>query len=129
LAGITPEAMDYLTSYAWPGNVRQLRSEIERIVVFAEDGQFVGAESLSPDILRAAVKASPVRFQLDFDKPIYFKDIMLEIERQLLSEALTRQAGNATRAAELLGLSRQTFNYKLRKLNLGHPDFRTIEED
>jgi hydrogenase-4 transcriptional activator len=45
LAGITPEAMGYLTRYQWPGNIRQLRSEIERIVVFAEDGQFVGAES------------------------------------------------------------------------------------
>jgi hydrogenase-4 transcriptional activator len=122
LAGITPEAMGYLTRYTWPGNVRQLRSEIERIVVFAEDGQSVGAESLSPDILRAAATPSPVRFHLDFSKPVNFKEIMSEVERQLLSEAIARHAGNATRAAEMLGLRRQTLNYKLRRFNIGHPD-------
>ncbi|HEY6186789.1 MAG TPA: sigma 54-interacting transcriptional regulator [Pyrinomonadaceae bacterium] len=120
LAGITPEAMSYLVRYQWPGNVRQLRSEIERIVVFAEDGQSVGAESLSSDILRAAAQQSPVRFHLDFSKPIDFKEIMLEVERQLLTEALARYSGNMTRAAGLLGLSRQTLNYKLRRFDVAH---------
>ncbi|HEX8649614.1 MAG TPA: sigma 54-interacting transcriptional regulator [Pyrinomonadaceae bacterium] len=129
LAGITPEAMGYLTRYLWPGNVRQLRSEIERIVVFAEDGQSVGAESLSPDILRAAATPAPVRFHLDFSKPVNFKEIMLEVERQLLSEALARHGGNATRAAELLGLRRQTLNYKLNKLNIGHPDLNLSSDE
>jgi len=121
LAGITPEAMSFLVGYHWPGNVRQLRSEIERIVVFAEDGQSVGAESLSSDILRTATAtSSPVRFHLDFSEPIDFKKLMLDIERQLLTEALARQSGNMTRAAGLLGLSRQTLNYKLRRFDIAH---------
>ncbi len=120
LSGITPEAMSYLVSYHWPGNVRQLRSEIERIVVFAEDGQSVGAESLSSDILRAATAPSPVRFHLDFSEPIDFKKLMLDIERQLLTAARARQRGNMTRAAGLLGLSRQTLNYKLRRFDIAH---------
>ncbi|MDT4968577.1 MAG: hypothetical protein QOJ64_3314 [Acidobacteriota bacterium] len=128
LAGITPEAMDFLTRYSWPGNVRQLRSEIERIVVFAEDGQAVGAESLSPDILRAASVSSPVRFQLDFSRPINYKELMLDIERQLLSEAMARHGGNVTRAAELLNLRRQTLDYKLRKVSLGNPDLQSTED-
>ena len=122
LTGITPEAMGYLTRYSWPGNVRQLRSEIERIVVFAEDGQSVGVESLSQDILRAAATPSPVRFHLDFSKPIDFKAILLDVERQLLTEALARHSGNATRAAELLGLRRQTLSYKLRRFHIAHPE-------
>ncbi len=129
LAGITPEAMGYLAGYSWPGNVRQLRSEIERIVVFAEDGQSVGAESLSPDILRAAATTSPVQFKLDFSKPINFKEIMLHIERELISEALARHSGNATRAAELLGLRRQTLNYKLQKFNIAHPELESPTEE
>ncbi|MDT5061192.1 MAG: hypothetical protein QOH63_1651 [Acidobacteriota bacterium] len=130
LAGITPEAMDFLTRYSWPGNVRQLRSEIERIVVFAEDGQAVGAESLSADILRAASTTSPVRFQLDFSRPINFKELMLDIERQLLSEAMARHGGNVTRTAELLNLRRQTLDYKLRKYSLGNSGLNlTGEED
>ena len=129
LAGITPEAMIYLTRYQWPGNVRQLRSEIERIVVFAEDGQAVSSESLSPDILRAASGTSPVRFQLDFSKPINFKEIMADVERQLLSEALARQSGNASRAAESLGLRRQTFTYKLRRFDIAHPELDQLDEE
>ena len=122
LAGITPEAIGYLTRYSWPGNVRQLRNELERSVVFAEEGQAVGADSLSPDILESAIPSSPVRVQPDFTRPVDFKAIMLDIERQLLVEALTRHGGNVTRAAELLGLSRQTHNYKLRKFMPNHQD-------
>jgi transcriptional regulator with GAF, ATPase, and Fis domain/Tfp pilus assembly protein PilF len=129
LTGITPEAMDYLTRYSWPGNVRQLRSEIERIVVFAEDGQAVGAESLSADILRAASATSPVRFQLDFSRPINYKELMLDIERQLLSEAMARHGGNVTRTAELLNLRRQTLDYKLRKFSLGSAGINLVDED
>jgi hydrogenase-4 transcriptional activator len=129
LAGITPEAMDYLTRYSWPGNVRQLRSEIERIVVFAEDGQAVGAESLSADILRAASATSPVRFQLDFSRPINYKELMLDIERQLLSEAMARHGGNVTRTAELLNLRRQTLDYKLRKFSLGNSGLNLMDEE
>lgn len=129
LVGITPEAMIYLARYQWPGNVRQLRSEIERVVVFAEDGQSVAAELLSPEILRAASTTSPVRFQLDFSKPINFKEIMMDVERQLLTEALARQSGNSTRAAEMLGLRRQTFTYKLRRFDIEHPGLDGADED
>jgi transcriptional regulator with GAF, ATPase, and Fis domain/Tfp pilus assembly protein PilF len=129
LTGITPEAKDYLTRYSWPGNVRQLRSEIERIVVFAEDGQAVGAESLSADILRAASATSPVRFQLDFSRPINYKELMLDIERQLLSEAMARHGGNVTRTAELLNLRRQTLDYKLRKFSLGSAGINLVGEE
>lgn len=128
LAGITPEAIAYLTNYSWPGNIRQLRSEIERIVVFAEDGQTVGAESLSTDILRAASSNSPVRFHLDFSRPINYKELMLDIERQLLAEALARHGGNVSRTAELLNLRRQTLDYKLRKFNLGNAGLNLVDE-
>src|SRR5437763_2161969 len=129
LAGITPEAIAYLTRYSWPGTVRQLRSEIERIVVFAEDGQAVGAESLSSDILRAASVSSPVRFQLDFSRPVNYKELMLDIERQLLSEALARHSSNVTRTADLLNMRRQTLDYKLRKFNLGNPNLNLVDEE
>jgi transcriptional regulator with GAF, ATPase, and Fis domain len=122
LAGITPEAVGCLTRYHWPGNIRQLRNEIERSVVFAEDGKAVGAESLSPEILQAGTPSSPVRVQPDFSRPVDFKSIMLDVERQFLLEALARNGGNATRAAELLGMSRQTFNYKLRKFTPNRSD-------
>jgi transcriptional regulator with GAF, ATPase, and Fis domain len=129
LAGITPEAVGYLTRYSWPGNVRQLRNELERSVVFAEEGQAVAAESLSPDILQSVTPSSAVRVQPDFTRPVNFKEIMLDVERQLLIEAMTRHGGNITRAAELLGLSRQTFNYKLRKLIPNRSDLDSVDAE
>jgi DNA-binding NtrC family response regulator len=118
LAGITPEAMSYLTQFNWPGNVRQLKSEIERIVVFAEDEQSVGIESLSPTIIRAADSPLPSTLEFDFSKPVSYKDVMADIERRLLTEAMARFGGNLTKAAQVLGLSRQTFAYRLQRLNL-----------
>jgi DNA-binding NtrC family response regulator len=129
LAGITPEAMNYLLRYDWPGNVRQLRNEIERMVVFAEDDQAIGIESLSSDILRDAYTVSPVRFDLDFTRPVDFKELMLDIERRLLSEALAHHGGNVTRTAELLKLRRQTLDYKLRKFNLVHSSAEADETE
>ena len=99
------------------------------VVVFAEDGQTVGAESLSTDILRAASSNSPVRFQLDFSRPINYKELMLDIERQLLSEALARHGGNVTRTAELLNMRRQTLDYKLRKFSLGNAGLNLVDEE
>ncbi|OLE51268.1 MAG: hypothetical protein AUG51_23865 [Acidobacteria bacterium 13_1_20CM_3_53_8] len=128
LAGITPEAMGYLARYQWPGNVRQLKSEIERIVVFAEDGQYVGAESLSSDILNSAATPAPVHFNLDFSKQINIKEILIEVERQLLTEALARHNGNVTRAADQLGLRRQTLDYKLRRFHIAHQPGNDEEE-
>jgi DNA-binding NtrC family response regulator len=122
--------MGYLSRYSWPGNVRQLRNEIERVVVFADEGQAVGVESLSPDILRAVTNTSQsVSFQPDFSRPVNLKEIMLDVERQLLTEALARHGGNVTRAAETLGLSRQTFNYKLRKFGLSRPELNLVEDE
>ncbi|HYG81891.1 MAG TPA: sigma 54-interacting transcriptional regulator [Pyrinomonadaceae bacterium] len=130
LGGLTTEAIGYLSRYSWPGNVRQLRNEIERVVVFADEGQSVGVESLSPDILRAVSSStSTVSFEPDFSRPVNLKEIMLDVERQLLTEALARHGGNVTRAAEMLGLSRQTFNYKLRKFGLGRPELNLVEDE
>jgi DNA-binding NtrC family response regulator len=54
---------------------------------------------------------------------------MLNIERQLLAEALARHSGNATRAAEQLGLRRQTLNYKLSRFDIAHPGLDTSGEE
>ena len=54
---------------------------------------------------------------------------MLDIERQLLSEALARHSGNVTRTAELLKMRRQTLDYKLKKFRLGNPNINLVGEE
>jgi DNA-binding NtrC family response regulator/tetratricopeptide (TPR) repeat protein/transposase len=58
---LTQEAMDSLTEYQWPGNVRQLRNEIERVTAYASDGARVSADDLTPEIANGSKRFSQRR--------------------------------------------------------------------
>jgi len=108
---VSKAAMDALSAYSWPGNVRQLENEIRRALVLADE--LVDAEHLSPEVLdRGGTEAARpdglnVRLRVD----------ALEVE--LVRAALARTEGNQTRAAELLGLSRFGLQKMMRRLQIG----------
>jgi Nif-specific regulatory protein len=111
--GFSKDALDQLMSYSWPGNIRELENEVQRIVIQCDEGAFVTAEVLSPAIRkveglvgRAAPKAGTL------------KDRMEEVERWLLAEALRESGGNKTRAAESLGITREGLHKKLSKFGM-----------
>jgi transcriptional regulator with GAF, ATPase, and Fis domain len=106
-------AMDRLQSLPWPGNVRQLENAIEMAIALsgerleltaADFGIPVQARSL-PAVVR---EMETPRTGLDFDQTI------LQLERQLIEDALRQTNGNKSAAAELLGLKRTTLSAKLR---------------
>jgi DNA-binding NtrC family response regulator len=107
-----------LLAHDWPGNVRELRNSVEQTVLLAQDpviepGQ-LGLGSLAGDAVDptgAAGEADP--FQL----PGGGVDLE-ELERSMVVQALERTGGNVTRAAKLLGLSRDTLRYRIEKFNL-----------
>jgi DNA-binding NtrC family response regulator len=103
----TPEAERIITHYGWPGNLAELRGVVERAMVLA-DGAPIDVAHL-PAGLRVSVSSSP-----SFVLPP--EGVHLEqVEVSLLRQALAQAEGNKTRAAELLGLSRQTLLYRLEK--------------
>jgi len=109
---IAPEAMRRLVRYAWPGNIRELSSVIERAVVLAENGLITPAE-LPPEVLEEAAPSpgSPGSLPaggVDFE----------ELEKSLLRQALERSGGVHTRGAELLRMSYKTYIYRLKKFGL-----------
>jgi two-component system NtrC family response regulator len=114
----SPEAMDYLTGYDWPGNVRQLQNVIERCVVLAS-GETIGVEDLPPEIkdeeaqFKGAVDLLPTQLNL--------ADTLEKIEAQLVRRALARSNFVQVKAAESLGISKSLLQYKLKKYNIsGH---------
>ncbi len=109
---VTRAAMDRLTSFPWPGNVRQLENELRRALVLAEDR--IDLSELSEELLRGDGSASR-------DAGIGLKARVDALERQLVHEALERTKGNQTRAAEALGLSRYGLQKMMQRLGIRVP--------
>jgi transcriptional regulator with PAS, ATPase and Fis domain len=124
VAGIAAEAIRALQNYSWPGNVRELAAEIERLVLYADEDDYIRVEHLSPRILPEQDRAS-----LQPDKSHANLDCLLEdYERRVITETLRRHDCNVARAADALGLgSRQTLYKKLKRLAIDVGDF--LQED
>lgn len=101
---IDPQVMALLTSYSWPGNIRELRNLVLRWT------RFVQRDFVSLDDIPAEMQAVENRVDLHLRTA--------EAEKQLIIEALANNAGNASKAATALGISRVTLYRKLRKLSL-----------
>jgi DNA-binding NtrC family response regulator len=99
----TPEALEQLMGYAWPGNVRELENAIERAVVLAT-GTAIEARHLPAGVKPAA---SPTGLPPIPGAP------MAEIERYAILETLKMTGGSTSRAAEILGISARTIQYRL----------------
>ena len=114
---ISREASSLLSSYRWPGNIRELENVIERAVILCDDDA-IGVDSLPPELRRdeppGVEPGDPNRrFMLPPD------GIRLEdLEKDLLIQALERTKYNQTRAAKLLGLTRATLRYRLEKYKI-----------
>jgi two-component system response regulator HupR/HoxA len=102
---ITAEAMRALRAYPFPGNVRELENEIERAVALAEPGESIGLSHLSERIHAGASRAAA---------PQTLGDAIERLKRQMIEDAL-RECGSKTRAAERLGLTRQSLQQMLRR--------------
>jgi len=111
---VAPQTLALLLRYAWPGNVRQLESALERACLLAE------GEVITPDLLPAEVienLAVPGGGSLTLEIPD--EGISLEaVERELLEKALRKAGGGLTRAARLLGISYRTLQYRLDKFGI-----------
>ena len=110
-ATLTEPALRLLEGYAWPGNVRELRNVLERVLILEEVGE-IRAEDI-PVEMRAPFTATSLGVRLCELPPEGLR--MEDVERDLMRQALLRTSGNVTRAADLLGLSRDTLRYRLDK--------------
>ena len=112
---LTPEAREALCSYDWPGNIRELRNIIDRLVIL-HSGRRLAKSDLPPKIQRPAPRAASG--SLDMELPSDGMDLRAELarlEESLIRQALLATAGNKNQAAQLLGLKRTTLVEKLRK--------------
>jgi transcriptional regulator with PAS, ATPase and Fis domain len=105
VTGVSPEALRCLRAYPFPGNVRELENEIERAVALAEDGEPIRPEHLSERFRNGGEALAA---------PVTLNEAIERLKRRMIEDAL-RECGSKTRAAERLGLTRQSRQQMLRR--------------
>ncbi len=124
---LSADALGKLQLHDWPGNIRELRNVIERATLMC-DGSIIEAADLalepaipdsSQETIRTERKPAPPAPAPSSPAPL--SDAVQEFERQRILDALESCAGNQTRAAELLGLSRRGLTKKLDKYGIPRP--------
>ncbi len=105
IEGMEEEALAAMKDYAWPGNVRELQNVIERAVILATDS--IKLENLPCELLEKGCR-----------KQQQGRDILKSTEREIIIKALNKHGGNRRLAADELGISRRTLQYKLKEYGL-----------
>jgi two-component system response regulator HupR/HoxA len=111
---MTKRALEKLYDFPWPGNIRELENEIERLVVLAGEEQKLTADMLSPRLLefgeKNKIQGARVHGKL--------KDALEELEREMIKEGLRRTGWNKSKLAKELGISRAGLIMKVEKYGL-----------
>ncbi|CAN5781368.1 hypothetical protein BH11MYX2_BH11MYX2_14790 [soil metagenome] len=113
ISGFTQDALDALSAYNWPGNIRELENEVQRIVIQAEPGHWLEVTDLSPRLRK--VEGTVTRIA---PKQGTLKEMMDQVERWLLTEALRDHNNNKTKTAVTLGITREGLHKKLAKFGV-----------
>jgi two-component system NtrC family response regulator len=110
---VSPEAMRFLCSHSWPGNVREFEHAIERAVLFSK-GNEITLDDLPKDLMSFADLEMPI----DWQKLSSLPETLDAIEKRLIEKALVLSNNVQSRAANLLGIPRANLQYRLKKHNI-----------
>jgi len=122
IVAISPEAVEQLVAYNWPGNIRELENLMERTILFCE-GPEIRVSDLPPEIVGVAVPASAATTE-EGPRPAAgsLKEAVRaeteRVERELIQRALDATGGNVTQAARKLKISRKSLQTKMKELGL-----------
>jgi DNA-binding NtrC family response regulator len=128
---LASDALELLRSYGWPGNIRELRNVMERAMILCA-GEEITPEHLPAQKMRRPVEqgalpaasSSPAMLAMPMiarEPGPGGRDEKMATARRAIIDALERCAGNQTRAAELLGISRRTLCSRLKEYNIPRP--------
>ena len=129
-AGLSGLAMQAMMNYEWPGNVRELENLIERAVILTDNGEEISATVLFPTLSFNATQTLSTdgylvtqteseasdSSNLRIEEALKCSGSLEDIEQQFLDYALDKASGNVSEAARILGISRPTLAYRIKKL-------------
>jgi hydrogenase-4 transcriptional activator len=122
---ITAQSMDLLMVCDWPGNVRQVCNEVQRIIARTEDGTVITPDHLSPELRRMSehmfMPSGSVAHgaaSIDNGAPVFMSDAVEALERKMIVETLRLRGGNVSRTARDLGITRRGLQLKLNRYGI-----------
>ena len=129
-----PEAVELLCNYAWPGNVRELENTIKRAVILSGDPILTSADFTGLSNRQETIHAMPQEQSLEslvemklrgsmngiekLDKGDIYDRVLEQVERPLIRITLEKTRGNQVRAADILGINRNTLRKKISELGI-----------
>jgi transcriptional regulator with GAF, ATPase, and Fis domain len=117
IPGFSSDVLNLFENYGWPGNVRQLQKEIERLVALTDDGQLIQSEQLSRD-LHSLYSSQKNNYDESPEGYLALPEQTRRLEIILIKKAMRRTNGNKTNAAKLLAITRQGLDKKIKRHNL-----------
>jgi len=118
---LSSETLDAFSQFWWPGNVRQLKNEIQRAVALSAPGGTIEPVHLSPEVSNAQLPEAVVSRTGRSRTAASLASAVEEVERDMIQTALDRSGGNISQTARSLGLTRRGLYLKLRRLGLETP--------
>jgi DNA-binding NtrC family response regulator len=116
---LSPEVIDFFSSYYWPGNIRELENLIERLTILTPHETIMLRDL--PVSMRSTDQTATLKEDvLSGARPL--SEAVDEFERELIVKALQRTGFNQTKAAALLGTSRRILKYRIEKLKINDPN-------
>ncbi len=116
VTGFTPDALNYLINHPWPGNVRELEKTIERAVIMCE-GPKIALKDVCPQLTKPISRNLPLKETKD------------QAEAERVKQALVTTAGNVTRAAEVLGITRRQLYRLMAKHSIDRRSLTGVPSD
>ncbi len=119
----SPEAMELILTYSWPGNIRQLENAIERAVITARDGMILPA-NLPADLAKPVARKAPFPMDLSRPLPEQLSELIADFETRYLRRALKKCRGHVGRCARISGLSRRSVTSKIAQYKIDTSSFK-----
>ena len=119
ISGFSPEALQAMASYAWPGNIRELQNCVERATIVAS-GQVIEEKDLPGYLFgpQAQGTESSAAISVGPQVPSDLEAALAEVEKAYILAALQQSNGVQAAAAQLIGISERSFWYRLKKLGI-----------
>ena len=118
IAGVDPAALERLLRFDWPGNIRELRNEMERAVALAREGEAITTVHLSDRVRSAPGDGDPTAVAAVTTTGLPLLPARAAFEARYIAEVLRQQGGNVSHAAKALGLSRAMLQRKMKAFGL-----------